>query len=255
MAKTDLLQFAAGIGLVIPSSASEIEIRSTIAETLKGVENAFAQYGTFMHDILERYATGGLEVYELCSEFVKGYSDNVTVDFPPNKYVVLRESYFNDGITYLENFDGFDDYKILAAEDEFLENVDDDFNLKGFIDLVVEDENGDIIIIDHKSKAKFANKLEQKKYARQLYLYSLRVFRRWGKYPKKLIFNMFRKQKIVEIAFNMADYEEAVAWMKDTVREIRRCNEYPASPDGFMCKYLCDHREICTNKDYVGDDV
>jgi RecB family exonuclease len=214
----------------------------------KGIENAFSQYGTFVHGLLERYETGELEVYELCDEFIKGYSDNVTFAFPPNRFVDLRESYFKDGVAYLENFDGFDEYEILAVEDEFLEDVDGDFNLKGFIDLVLRDSDGGITIIDHKSKAKFASKQEQKRYARQLYVYSLRVLRRWGVYPKKLIFNMFRKQKTVEIDFNEADYDESVSWMKSTVSEIRNCKSWNASPDEFMCNHLCNHREGCEFK-------
>ena len=72
-------------------------------------ENAFSQYGTMVHGILE-------------------------------------ESYFNDGVRFFENFDGFKNMKIIDAEHEFTDDFDD-FRIKGFIDLILEDKNtGEITV-------------------------------------------------------------------------------------------------------------
>lgn len=210
------------------------------------INNAFAQYGSLAHSILERYAKGGLEVYELCDAFRSEFCDEVTMDFPPIGKGDLRESYFNSAIEFFTNFDGYDDYEILAAEDEFIENINNDYNLKGYIDLLVRDKSdGKLMIIDHKSKSSFKSKLEKKQYARQLYLYCLRVYRKYGEYPKQMIFNMFRKQQDVVIDFDMAEYNDTLRWMNDTVYEIRKCYQYPPNYDDFACKYLCDFRESC----------
>lgn len=58
----------------------------------------------------------------------------------------LKESYFNDGVRFFENFDGFKNMKIIDAEHEFTDDFDD-FRIKGFIDLILEDKNtGEITV-------------------------------------------------------------------------------------------------------------
>jgi hypothetical protein len=116
---------------------------------------------------------------------------------------------------------------------------------------VLQDENGDIIIVDHKSKGQFNSKKEQHKYARQLYLYSIYIKNKYGKFPQKLIFNMFRKCKTVIIPFNDNDYQEAIKWMKDTVDAIEGCFEFEPKFNDYTCWNICNHRETCEYK--VGD--
>lgn len=215
------------------------------------LDNAFAQYGTFGHKIFEEYANGKLEVYEMVDKFKDEFSSKVTMKFPKNKYCNLQDSYFADGINCFTEFDGLDDYEILGAEDEFLENINDDFNLKGYIDLILKDADGKIIVQDHKSKAKFINKKEQYAYARQLYLYSYRIYKKYGEYPNILRFNMFRKQLVVDIPFNKIDFDESMEWMQKTVTGIRTCNDFPHTYNQFMCNNLCNHRKTCEYKKAV----
>ena len=74
----------------------------------------------------------------------------------------------------------------IGAESEF----------NGIIDLVYEDEQGRLIVHDYKSKSSFKNKAEQKKYARQLYLYSLHIKEKYGinlgEEKKSLIYSRLR---------------------------------------------------------------
>lgn len=211
----------------------------------RGKDNAFSQYGTFNHSILEKYGKGEAEVYELLDLFTSGFCENVTIDFPPNKFCDLREKYFSDAVKFYQNFEGFDEYNVLGVEKTFNLNINNDFIFKGVIDLILEGSNNDIIILDHKSKADFKSKKERDKYARQLYLYSLYIKNVYGKYPKELIFNMFRKQKMVRIPFDLKKYEEAYEWMLNTVKDIRSNDKFEISTDDFMCKYLCNHRDTC----------
>lgn len=201
--------------------------------------------------MLEAYANNQLEIYELLDKFKDEFSNEVTMKFPKNKYCDLQQSYFEDGVSYFTEYDGLSDYEILGVEDEFLETINDDFNLKGFIDLELADDDNEIIIQDHKSKAKFTSKREQREYARQLYLYSYRIFKKFGKYPKILRFNMFRKQIIVDIPFNKDDFDEAMNWMIETVAEIRKCVIFTPNYNEFMCNELCNHRKTCEHKKKV----
>lgn len=213
-----------------------------------GIGNAFASYGTLVHEIMEKYAKGEAELWDLPQMFEWLFDSAVQEKFPPNKYVDLRESYYKQGLSFLKTFAGYDKYKILGVEEEFELSIDD-WNFVGVIDLVFEDENGRLIIRDYKSKASFKNEEEQHKYARQLYLYALYVKEKYGRYPDELQFLMFRKKKDpVKIPFNEADAQEALEWAKDTVRIIRNAFDYPPQCEDFYGQNLCNHREYCPYK-------
>lgn len=228
----------------------------------RGTQNAFSQYGTFMHSILEEYARGKYEVFELKDVFEEYYSQNVSLSFPPNKWVNLNQSYYEQGIDYLSKFEGFDDHKILDIEYEFLEQIkpekvlngdkktleNKEIYLRGFIDLVLEDKEGNIIVLDHKSKSNFKNKAEKKTYTRQLYLYSYAIQAKYGKLPTKLMFNMFRKQHTEVIEFNLDDYKEALTWMFKTRDMIDDMMFFEPKGDKFYCNYLCNHRLTCDRR-------
>ena len=143
-------------------------------EKRKGEQNAFAQYGTFAHLLLEQHAKGELAVWELLDAYTDLYDENVTLPFPYNKYVDLAESYRHDGYEFFKTFDGLDDLDIMEVETRFAEPLDD-FLFTGVIDITYRDTDGGIVIRDWKSKSKFANKLELSNYARQPFSYALHI--------------------------------------------------------------------------------
>lgn len=212
-----------------------------------GIGNAFSSFGTLVHSIMERYAKGELELWDLPSVYEWEFETTVPEKFPWNKYVNLRNSYYDQGLAFLKTFQGYEKYKLLGIEDEFKLQIDD-WIFVGIIDLVFEDEDGRLIIRDYKSKASFKDEKEQSKYARQLYLYSLYVKEKYGRYPDELQFLMFRKQNTVKIPFNQDELNEAVKWTTDTVRIIRETFDYPPTCESFYGDNLCNHREYCDLK-------
>ena len=221
--------------------------------------NAFAQYGSFVHSLLERWGKDELAVYELLDEYENGFFDSVTQEFPPNKYTDLERKYYDDGAQFLTNFEGVDAEKTLGVEEHFeipMKATDDrdDFAIRGFIDLIYIDSKGRLVVHDWKSKAKFKSPDEQKEYARQLYIYSLYIKQKYGKYPDLLRFHMFRNRKNIDIKFNENDLNEAIKWVQETVKEIRDCNEFESRPDDFYCQYLCDMRLKCCGETVKKND-
>lgn len=211
----------------------------------EGIGNAFSSYGTLIHSILERYAKGELALKELPETFEWEFPAAVEEEFPPNKYVDLKTSYYEQGLNFLTNFSGYDKYKILGVEEEFKIDIDD-WIFHGFIDIHYLDEDGRLIVRDYKSKASFKSKEEQKEYARQLYLYSAYIKQKYGKFPDELQFLMFRKQsEPVRIQFDEGAYDEAFSWARYTVEQIREAFDYPPKCDSFYCANLCNHREYC----------
>lgn len=213
-------------------------------EKLKGIDNAFGQFGTHCHGILERYFKKELSLFDLSYEYTSTYNKNVTEKFPWNKYKDLKTSYFNAGREYFDNFKGFDNYEILAVEKEILCNVDK-YKFTGYIDLIIRNKNNQIIMIDHKSKSKFKSKKEFKEYLRQLYLYCIAVYEEYGEYPAKLFFNMFKEKKWEGTGFDINALEEAKQWVVSTIDKIMKTEKFSPLSNDFYCRNICGQRLNC----------
>lgn len=209
-------------------------------------DNFFSQYGTFFHKIMEKYNKKELELFELPDYFEKNYYINIVEEAPPNKYVDLNDSYFYKGYDYLINFQGYDD-KTLSSEEPFsfyLSANGKKRKIVGFIDRISLDKNG-IVVTDYKSKSRFKNKEELHKYARQLYIYSIAVKKKYGVYPYKLVFTQFRSNNEVEIKFNIEDLRETVKWIQNTISDIYNEKDFNANKQDFFCNYLCSFKGRC----------
>lgn len=233
----------------------------TYIKKQKQIQNAFAEWGSFGHLLLEKYFTNRLELFEIASAYEAEYTNNVLHPFPPNAYVDLAEKYYLDGLRYFSQFEGLPEhYSVMAVEQKINLEIQG-IPFVGFIDLILRDNRDDsLVIVDHKSKSKFKNKLEQHDYARQLYLYSLYIKEKYGEYPKELKFNMFRTQSDVTIPFDEKDLTETVQWFCDTVSEIYQEIDFPDKMSGntgsqtsndefikndFFCNELCGVRSMC----------
>lgn len=222
--------------------------KMTYIDHLKGCDNCFALYGSFVHSLMERYAKGKISLWNLPSVYERDFDQEVNLPFPDSQYCKnMRELYYRQGKDFLNSFEGYSKYKLLSIEEEFDIQVDD-WIFTGVMDLLYIDEEGRLVLLDYKSKSKFKNKEEQHKYARQLYLYCLYIKQKYGRYPDVMYFWTFRKQVKVEIPFNEDDFIEAVVWAKDTVKRIRECTDFNPTCDEFFGEHLCNHRERCRKK-------
>lgn len=185
------------------------------------VENAFSQFGSMCHSILEEYENGDLMEYELATAFDERFVKEVTIDFPPTRYGSMGDKYYEKGKEYFSNFNGFPaNWEIIGAEID-AEFLIEDRKMIGFIDLLVRDkEDNKLIVVDHKSKSKFKNETEKQEYAIQLYLYAKWVKENYGEFPKELKFNMFRENEVVTIPFNEEEYNAALNWVTTTINNI-----------------------------------
>jgi hypothetical protein len=211
--------------------------------------SAFGQYGSFCHEILEMYFKDEIPDFLMLDHFNEYFTQHVTCEFPPNKYVDLAQSYFQKGQAYFETFAGFEDrYKeILEIEQEYIFDVGG-YQVKGIIDLVVRNHDGDIEIVDHKSKSAPKNKVDLKEWYKQLYLYCIPVFEKYGEYPKRLNFNMFKLQDWYSTEFSMECLEAAKQWVIDLIHRIENETSFDAAfPGQFWCDHICGMREHCTN--------
>jgi len=223
---------------------------------IPGESNSFADYGTSSHEILEKFFNGNLATFELTTEYEKVFEeirDNGGVSMlvgGKNGYstIDLTESYYNSGLEYFDTFDGFPDLELISTEKRFdllLEHKGKKFILNGFIDLVAK-KDGDLIIIDHKSKSKFKSTQEKKEYSRQLALYSLYASHKYGQPVKEVWFNQFRIGTITKFELTDDLIEEALDWAVDTIEQIEQENWWlPNTISNFFCNNLCNFRYIC----------
>ena len=214
----------------------------------------FSEYGKYVHDILEKYYKCKLSLFELSPYYEEHFDENVIKEAPPNKFVDLRETYYQKGLDFFDNlvdFD-FDKYEILGIEKEIHFTILDKPFI-GFIDLLLrEKETGNIIMQDHKSASiKFLKDGSPSKkdvehvleFKRQQYLYSKAIYEEYKTYPSILQWNLFKDRVLYKIDFNENEYNEAIRWAEETINLIQNeCMWLPDNSNQFYCRYLCGYR-------------
>ena len=217
----------------------------------KSENGFFGEFGSLVHKILEKYEKNELSLFDLNSYYEEHFNTDVPHDAPPNKYVDIRQSYYDKGLEYLNNIDlDLERYEILGVEKKVEFKINDK-DFVGYIDLLVRDKDtGEIIIIDHKSasikilKNGKVSKSDQQHFLdfqRQLYLYSIPILEEYGK-VSKLKWNMFKDQKWIEIPWTQEGYDEAIQWAKDTLELIENEKLWLPHQDYYYCHYLCGQR-------------
>lgn len=215
--------------------------------------NAFSQYGLLIHEILEQYELDEIDLWDLVSVYKNRYNESVTENFPPNKFVELSSRYYIQGVNYLTGITETEllslDLKTISVEEEFNFYIDDngkERKFKGFIDRIAKRKStGEIIIIDHKSKAiETANDDAAKSAWKQLSLYSIPVLEKYGQVDEIWI-NSFRRNVILKRKFTDDMAESAKAWALKIISDISKEDDWPKCPDSFFCNFLCDLRDTC----------
>lgn len=222
----------------------------------KRSQNAFAEWGSLMHKILEQYYTGEIELFDLPEKYDEAYAEYVKHRFPFNRFANLNHTYKDSGRDYLAAFeDPFHKYEIIGVEHRFETKICG-HPFIGVIDLILRDKNsGYFTICDHKSH-KFKNKAEISDYLKQLYLYSEHIKEQFGEYPRQLVFNPLRGDDgPIHNAFDPAEYEKTLKWFDDTVKKIYADEHFACHPDKFYCDNLCSVNSFCReSRHYIGDD-
>ena len=206
--------------------------------------------GGFAHSILEKYAKGELDIWDLSPYFEEHFAEEVPYDAPPNKYVDIRQDWYDKVLNYFDNIDlPIDKYKVCGVEKRL------DFELGGypfigFIDLFLQDPaDGKFILCDHKSssikvlKSGKISKSDQEhflSFKRQQYLYCLPIIEEYGKgCVKELWWNMFKDGDWIKIPFDEKEYQETLDWALDTIHRIEKETEWLPNPQYFYCWNLC----------------
>ena len=221
--------------------------------------NIFAETGTLIHDLLDQWAKGKLSVEELPDEYCKRFPNEVITPAPRMLAAKgYEEKNFNLGLDYFRNFDQFRGFKIIGTETKFKTDIEGR-PFVGVVDMVMQDEKtGEMIILDHKSKSLSSFRSSEEEMYKQQYVYSKYFFEEYGRYPDRLMFNLFKEGGLKqERPFRKEDYDKTIKWAIDTIERIEsyeyidfigECKEQPKDnqPDWF-CTQLCSFRKLCPN--------
>jgi len=229
---------------------------------IEGIEeessNAFAERGSLIHDLLDMWAKKILTKKEMVQEYERRYADEVITAWPR---MLASKGYakkaYEQGIQFLENFDEFEGYEVLSAEEKFtiplpLTNGETR-PFVGIVDMVLRElKSGDLIICDHKSKSLQSFKKDEDNMYRQQLIYSVYVKDKYGDFPAANMFHLFNEGGVKpQRLFSMQDYNEALAWATKQILGIEEasiidwltCKEKP----DFYCWQLCSARKACPN--------
>ena len=222
-----------------------------------GEGSFYADNGKAMHEVFDALIKGEVSFEDAPSLYLKKYEAITT-------YVKqdIMDKTFDSCINYLCNIDEnvLDDYKVVGSEIKLGFYVYG-FRFTGFVDLLLRDKDGNLIVVDHKSSDPFLKKngepyaktKEQfENYVRQLSLYSYGVYQMYGEMPTKIVFHHFKNDgKLTVIPVNEKLIEEAVTWCLGVIEKIYKDETFEAKPKTGFCYRLCDYRKDC---EYTWDD-
>jgi DNA helicase-2/ATP-dependent DNA helicase PcrA len=208
----------------------------------------YFSFGTSIHTVLEillkNYNWEKYSKEELISLGMEILFDNWLTKGYEN--LKEEEKYKKEGIKIVEKFINtqLELNKIqtpISFEDSFQITINGK-KIKGFIDRIDKNKNGDLIILDYKTSKKIKTQNELDK-DQQLYVYAKACFNLYGKYPKKMGLWFVKFDKIVETTFNIKIMEK---FEKDLTYEIEKIEkkDFTPKPTWFNCQF-CDYNKIC----------
>lgn len=231
-------------------------------QRIEGVDelasNGFAERGTLIHDLLDRWARKELTKPQMLTEYERRYPEEVVTAFP--RMLAAKgytEKAYAQGIDFLTNFDEFEGFNILSTEEKFRIDLPmKDGTARpfvGIIDMMLQDKKTkELIICDHKSKSLSAFKKKEDEMYKQQLIYCAYVKDKYNAFPDRLMFHLFNEEgKKMERYFTKDQYEETLSWAQDSIEKIESyttidwlsCKE----KSDFYCWYLCGVRHECPN--------
>jgi CRISPR/Cas system-associated exonuclease Cas4 (RecB family) len=207
--------------------------------------NWFGNFGSFCHNILEKYFRYELDSFELSKYFSDNYDKEVTIPCP--SYPANMEN--NYKMAMLDFFDGFSfdrtKYNVIILED-FIQASFNGTNLVVKPDLVLENiETKQKILLDYKTSKWSKNKEEE--YRKQMEMYAFFLWKEKEIEINKIFIWFLRNKKFVEINFSPF-VEDTLLWITKTLKEIEEEKDWlpnNTNKNKFFCFNLCGMAEYC----------
>lgn len=205
-------------------------------------QNVYARKGTVVHELAENVAKELQKMDDIDSSTITRLIDMYYdgSEFDIQEHAESLRQFFIDTLVH-------EDYTIFGIEEEI---YDEEKDLKGFVDIILEDSDGNLNVIDYKS-SKSAKGIRE--FLKELCIYKYLVEK---KYPDKKVttagifftaVNQYRCSNFTETqekgSYTSKEDYESIFDLIDWIR-VMIDNEQFQPERGYLCRF-CDYAEEC----------
>ena len=217
-----------------------LEFKFQYVDEIEVEPNKYMILGTDVHSVAESFADkfgDELENVNIENELLK-IANDLDLSYDIENHVE------NLGLFFRQVFvDG--NYKLFSQE-EYLH--DEAHRFSGICDIILEDENGDLVVVDYKT----SNSNTFSKYRRELCYYKLLVENVYDREVSRvgIFFTKNGRLRLLDVAekdnkrkfLNSNEINEAIDTFYEVRNEVNNKNFYPKYQ--FLCRY-CTYKKIC----------
>ena len=217
-----------------------LEFKFQYIDEIEAEPNKYMILGSDVHLIAEKFADkfgDELEGVNIENELIK-IMNELDIGYDLSSHVNNLGLFFRE--VFIDN-----NYKLFSQEEYLHDEV---HRFSGICDIILEDENGELVVIDYKT----SNSNTFSRYRRELCYYKLLVenvydrnvssvgifFTKNGRLRLLDVYEDDNKRKFL----NSAEIEDAVDTFYQVRSEVNSGNFYPKRQ--FLCKF-CTYKEIC----------
>ena len=217
-----------------------LEFKFQYIDEIEAEPNKYMILGSDVHSVAETFAErfgDELERVDIENELIK-IANDLDIGYDIENHVENLGVFFRQ--VFVEG-----DYKLFSQE-EYLH--DENHRFSGICDIILEDENGDLVVIDYKT----SNSNSFSKYRRELCYYKLLVENVYGREVSRvgIFFTKNGRLRLLDVCeednkskfLNSSEIDEAVDTFYKVRYEVNRGNFY-AKPQ-FLCRF-CTYKGIC----------